>query len=95
MSDGLPRKRGFELHQQPEFGLNVVSPRHCVACNACHARFRRVGATCQSCGADHALAGVTILPLRASDKLFEQGSTAESPPKPGRLRHRAWRRIAH
>jgi hypothetical protein len=77
----------------PEFGLNVVSPRHCVACNACHARFRRVGATCRSCGADHALVGVTILPLTASDTLFDPESTALNDRRAGRrLRFAFWRR---
>jgi hypothetical protein len=76
MSDDPPHGRSFASDQPPEFGLSVVSPRHCVVCNACRARFGRVGATCESCGADHALVGVAIRPLSATDELFRPRSAA-------------------
>lgn len=84
MSDPPPRDVGF-ADRPDEFALNVVSPRHCIRCNACHARSRRVGATCLSCGADYTLVGVTIVPLTAGDTLFEPGS--------GRLERRAERHL--
>ncbi len=81
MSDSPPSDAGADGHD--EFALNIVSPGHCVCCNACHARFRSVGATCLSCGADYTLVGVTILPLTAADELFE--------PRSARLDRRAER----
>ena len=75
----------------PEFGLSVVSPRYCIACNACQARFRRVGATCESCGADHALVGVTIRPLTGADRLFAPRAPALERPAARRLSLALWR----
>jgi hypothetical protein len=75
----------------PEFGLSVVSPRYCIACNACQARFTRVGATCASCGGDHALVGVTIRPLTAADRLFEPRAPALDRPATRRLSLALWR----
>jgi hypothetical protein len=85
MSDDLPLDRSVAPGRLPAFGLSVVSPGYCIACKACHARFRRVGATCASCGADHALVGVTIRPLTTTDRLFDPRSTALDRPGARRL----------
>jgi predicted amidophosphoribosyltransferase len=34
------------------FGINVVSRSHVVVCRGCGTRARRVGAVCETCGAD-------------------------------------------
>jgi hypothetical protein len=73
MSDP-PSHPGSPPAHERELVLNVVSPRHCVACNACRARFTRVEVACEACGADLAIVGITIMPLRGSGELFDASS---------------------
>ena len=47
------------------FGINVVSRSHVVVCRACGAGARRVGATCDSCGASLAGSGFAIMAAEA------------------------------
>jgi hypothetical protein len=95
MSDNPPRERGTAHGREREFSLNVVSRRHCVACNSCRARFRRVGATCESCGADLAVVGVMVLPLTATDRLFAPDAKPRRPARRWTLGFWRLARIRH
>ena len=68
-----------EMKDAP-FGINVVSGSHEVVCRTCGARARRVGGTCEVCGAD--LQGLFAIAAKEASiprRLFRRLSSRRSP----------------